>query len=664
MIWQKLLLPTLLAVALQPASLSAQGNARPFAFGQAQQQIEASSVVQWSHTLSDSGLVFQAAVKRPWHLYDIDLPQGGPTSTEFVLEEIQGAQPRGSVRNLTTPVAYDDKVFGMTLRMHQDTAAFFLPLEVTDTEHLAIKGYIRFMVCNDETCLAPCNLDFRSGRESLLSDSDTAAETTAAVGGDISDRLSSQPQLWAPVIEELQAFGAQATGPDRSLWRLFALGFLGGLLALLTPCVWPIIPMTVSFFLKRTRSRRKAIQDALCYGASIVVIYLLMGLGITLIFGASALNNLATNALFNLLFFLLLVAFALSFFGLFDIVLPASWANKMDKRSDSTSGLVSIFFMAFTLVLVSFSCTGPIIGTLLVEAASQGSLTGPAVGMGGFALALALPFSLFAVFPNMMQSLPKSGGWLNSVKVVLGFFELAFSLKFLSVADLAYGWGILPRELFVALWIVIALCTGLYLLGVIRFPHDDKGKKRIKALPLTLALLCFGFAAYMVPGLLGAPLKSISAFAPPMSTQTIKLFGEQLEADFLDYEQGMAYAREHGKKVLVDFSGYGCVNCRKMENAVWQDPRVKDYIRGHYVLISLMVDDKTALPSPLIIEEYGQRRKLRTVGDKWSYLQRHKFGANAQPFYVIVDTDGRPLAPAFAFSENPDDFLKFLQMPQ
>ncbi|MBQ7162690.1 MAG: thioredoxin family protein [Bacteroidales bacterium] len=647
------LLTILLTVILLPSVLSAQGKARPFAFGQAQQQIDATSIASWTHTLSDSGIVFQASIKQPWHLYDIDLPQGGPTSTEFVIEEIRGAQIRGDVRCLTTPVAYHDKVFGMQLRMHQDTAAFLLPLALSHSGPLDIKGYIRFMVCNDETCLAPCNLEFQLGHQTT--DSSLAA---------MPDQLSPQPNLWTPVIAELQAFGTETAGKDRSLWRLLGLGFLGGLLALLTPCVWPIIPMTVSFFLKRTRSRRKAIHDAFYYGASIVVIYLLMGLGITLIFGASALNNLATNALFNLLFFLLLVAFALSFFGLFDIVLPASWADKMDKRADSTSGLVSIFFMAFTLVLVSFSCTGPIIGTLLVEAASQGSLTGPAVGMGGFALALALPFSLFAVFPNMMQSLPKSGGWLNAVKVVLGFFELAFSLKFLSVADLAYGWGILPRELFVALWIAIAVCTGLYLLGVIRFPHDDKTKKRIKALPLTLAILCFGFAAYMVPGLLGAPLKSISAFTPPMSTQTIKLFGEQLEADFLNYEQGMTYARQQNKKVLIDFSGYGCVNCRKMENAVWQDPRVKDYIRRHYVLISLMVDDKTALPAPLVIEEYGQRRKLRTIGDKWSYLQRHKFGANAQPFYVIVDTEGRPLAPAFAFSENPDDFLRFLQLPQ
>jgi len=662
-------LTTLLLLSL-PLNLPARSEARPFSFGQAQQPIEAISVVSWTVAVvadgQDTGLLAKARVRQPWHLYDINLPQGGPNSTEIVLEELQGVSPGGPLRSLTAPVSYYDKVFGMQLRMYPDTALFFQPLHITDPGKFSMKGYLRFMACNDETCLAPYTLEIELDEEALLPGNSTPplqTSTAAATGQDgLPEGLSPQPELWTPVIGELQAYGTHS-GTDRSLWRLFALGFLGGLLALLTPCVWPIIPMTVSFFLKRTRSRRKAVQDAAVYGLSIIVIYLLMGLGITLIFGASALNSLATNALFNLLFFLLLVAFALSFFGLFEIVLPASWSNKMDMKADSTSGLLSIFFMAFTLVLVSFSCTGPIIGTLLVEAASQGSLTGPAVGMGGFALALALPFSLFALFPNLMQSLPKSGGWLNSVKVLLGFFELAFSLKFLSVADLAYGWGILPREAFLVLWIAIALCAGLYLLGIIRFPHDDKTRRRKGILPVTLSLLCFAFALYLVPGLLGAPLKSISAFSPPMSTQTIKLFGEQLEADFLDYEQGVAYAREHNKKVLIDFSGYGCVNCRKMENAVWQDPRVQDCIRKNYVLISLMVDDKTALPESLTIEEYGQKRKLRTIGDKWSYLQRHKFGANAQPFYVILDTAGRPLAPSFAFSENADDFLRFLQEP-
>jgi thiol:disulfide interchange protein DsbD len=421
-----------------------------------------------------------------------------------------------------------------------------------------------------------------------------------------------------------------------------------------------MIPMTVSFFLKRTKNRQKAIQDATIYGLSIIVIYLLMGLLITGIFGASALNDLSTNAVFNLLFFALLILFAVSFFGAFELVLPASWTNKLDSKADSTSGILSIFFMAFTLVLVSFSCTGPIIGTLLVQAATMGSLFGPAIGMFGFALALAIPFAFFAIFPNMLQNMPKSGGWLKSVKVVLGFLELALALKFLSVADLAYGWRILDREVFLVLWIVIFALLGLYLIGKIKFKHDSD-LKYVSVSRLFMAIISFAFALYMVPGLWGAPLKAISAFAPPLYTQDFSLYEDEVHAQFDDYESGMAYAVRNNKPVIIDFSGYGCVNCRKMEASVWTDPQVKQILENEYVLITLFVDDKTKLPEVIEIEEYGKKRKLKTIGDKWSYLQRSKFGANAQPFYVLLDNEGKPLAPSYAYDENIAKYVQFLQ---
>ena len=442
---------------------------------------------------------------------------------------------------------------------------------------------------------------------------------------------------------------------------IFLAGFAGGLIALLTPCVWPMIPMTVSFFLKRSKSRAKAIRDALTYGVSIIVIYLVMGLVITGVFGASALNELSTNALFNILFFGLLVLFAVSFFGAFELALPASWTNKLDSKADSTTGILSIFFMAFTLSLVSFSCTGPIIGTLLVQAASMGNAVGPAIGMFGFALALSIPFTLFAIFPTWLQSMPRSGGWLNSVKVVLGFLELALALKFLSVADLAYGWRLLDREVFLTLWIIIFALLGAYLLGKIKFSHDSD-VKYVSVPRLFLAIISFAFSAYMVPGLWGAPLKAISAFAPPLYTQDFNLYEDEVHASFTDYEAGMAYANKVGKPALVDFSGFGCVNCRKMEASVWTDPKVKQIIENDYVLITLIVDDKTPLKETITIQEYGKTRKLKTVGDKWSYLQRSKFGSNAQPYYVLLNGEGMPLAPSYAYDESVDKYVAFLQL--
>lgn len=554
------------------------------------------------------------------------------------------------------------------------------------------------MACNDETCLPPDQIPFSFDKKSIHVDPTLAAnssttevdkedataiqpdtqvvaeeaselntpdpaakETPATTSPKASGSLTDSPNLWSPVIDQLKSFGdATVSAADTSWLFIFFAGFLGGLIALLTPCVWPMIPMTVSFFLKRTKDRKKAIRDAITYGLSIIVIYLVMGLLITGIFGASALNDLSTNAIFNILFFLLLVVFAVSFFGAFELVLPASWTSKLDSKADSTTGVLSIFFMSFTLVLVSFSCTGPIIGTLLVQAASMGTAVGPAIGMFGFALALSIPFSVFAIFPNMLQSMPKSGGWLNSVKVVLGFLELALALKFLSVADLAYGWRLLDREAFIVLWIVIFSLLGVYLLGKIKFSHDSE-VKYVSVPRLFMAIISFAFAIYMVPGLWGAPLKAISAFAPPLYTQDFNLYKNEVHAAFDDYESGMAYAKKVNKPVMIDFSGFGCVNCRKMEASVWTDPKVKQMLENDYVLITLMVDDKTKLPQPIEIQENGKTRKLKTIGDKWSYLQRSKFGSNAQPFYILLNDEGQPLGPSYAFNEDVSKYIQFLQ---
>ena len=418
--------------------------------------------------------------------------------------------------------------------------------------------------------------------------------------------------------------------------------------------------MTVSFFLKRNKDHSKAIREAIVYGASIVVIYVLLGLVVTWLFGASALNALSTNAVFNILFFLLLVVFAASFFGAFEITLPSSWSNKIDRKSENTTGMLSIFLMAFTLTLVSFSCTGPIIGFLLVAVSTQGSIIAPTIGMLGFAIALAIPFTLFAMFPSLLKSAPKSGGWMNVIKVTLGFIELAFALKFLSVADLAYGWHILDREVFVSLWIVIFGLLGIYLLGWLKFPHDDEGN-RTNVPRFFIAMISLAFAIYMIPGLWGAPLKAISAFAPPMNTQDFNLQKSAVEAQYTDYDEGMAAARRLGKPVMVDFTGFGCVNCRKMEAAVWTDPTVAEILNDKYVLISLYVDDKTPLEEPVQVIENGQQRTLRTVGDKWSYLQRTKVGANTQPVYVLLDNDGMPLNGSRSYDEDISEYVKFLR---
>lgn len=650
--------------------------------------------VKWEIKLEDSDssvktLLFSVKLDNGWHLYDMNLPEGGPISTSFNYETLKGVKTVGSpVPSKKATTVYDEQ-FEMNLSWYAHEVSFTQKLEITNPKAFKVEGYVEFMACNDENCLPPdkesfsfnqSNINVEKTLQAMAKVEDIPAEEladTVSVVEEVSEDVSvAKPNktadtegtssslvhsdLWEPVIEELKAFGdTTVTAADTSWLFIFFAGFLGGLIALLTPCVWPMIPMTVSFFLKRTKDRKKAIRDAVTYGVSIIVIYLVLGLLITGIFGASALNDLSTNAIFNIIFFLLLVLFAVSFFGAFEIVLPSSWTNKLDMKADSTTGIISIFFMSFTLVLVSFSCTGPIIGTLLVQAASMGSKVGPAIGMFGFALALSIPFSFFAVFPNMLQSMPKSGGWLNSVKVVLGFLELALALKFLSVADLAYGWRLLDREVFVVLWIVIFALLGFYLLGKIRFSHDSE-LKHVSVPRLFMAIISFGFSIYMIPGLWGAPLKAISAFAPPLYTQDFSLYDNEVHAAFTDYEAGMEYAKRNNKPVMIDFSGYGCVNCRKMEASVWTNIRVKDILEKDYVLITLIVDDKSKLPEPIEIVENGKTRVLRTVGDKWSYLQRSKFGANAQPFYVLLDGDGKPLSPSYAFDEDVSKYIQFL----
>lgn len=615
-------------------------------------------------------IVFTASIEHGWHVYSTDLGDGGPISATFNTDELTGARLDGKLRPVGKEVASFDKLFEMDVRYFEHTAQFVQKLELTGGTY-QVKGYLEYGACNDENCLPPTQVEFSfSGKAegtSVAAQTETQEEKVdtvapAVIGGadGSTSVVVSDNDLWSPVIDELNALGETTSQEDMSWLYIFVTGFVGGLLALFTPCVWPIIPMTVSFFLKRSKDKKKGVRDAWTYGASIVVIYVTLGLAITAIFGANALNALSTNAIFNIFFCLMLVVFAASFFGAFEITLPSKWSNAVDSKAEATTGLLSIFLMAFTLSLVSFSCTGPIIGFLLVQVSTTGNVIAPAVGMLGFAIALALPFTLFALFPSWLKSMPKSGGWMNVIKVTLGFLELAFALKFLSVADLAYGWRILDRETFLALWIVLFALLGFYLLGKIKFPHDDDDTK-VSVPRFFLALASLAFAVYMVPGLWGAPLKAVSAFAPPMQTQDFNLYNNEVHAKFDDYDAGMKYAREHGKPVMLDFTGYGCVNCRKMELAVWTDMKVADLINNGYVLITLYVDNKTRLPEPVKVMENGTERTLRTVGDKWSYLQRVKFGANAQPFYVLIDNEGKPLNKSYSYDEDIDKYVDFLQ---
>ena len=608
-------------------------------------------------------LIFKASIDEGWHLYGIDLPDGGPNPTTFTFDKVEGMTLNGDITPSRKPHEQVDMVFHLKLNWWEDKVDFYQDFTLNEPNGAyLVEASVRFQGCNDGSCIPPSTetFDFKGGNVvSQNTPSEESLHTDDKTSNAPSAQETAANKWWNPVEFTDGASDNTASIAESSWWYIFLWGFIGGLVALLTPCVWPMIPLTVSFFLKKSNSRRRSIADAFTYGCAIVVIYLVLGLAITLIFGASKLNDLATNAVFNLLFFLLLVVFAISFFGAFDIKLPSKWSNSVDSKAERTTGILSIFFMAFTLVLVSFSCTGPIIGTLLVEAASVGDITGPAIGIGAFALALAIPFTLFAIFPSWLKEMPRSGGWLNSVKVVLGFLELALSLKFLSVADLAYGWGILDREVFVSLWVIIFVLLGMYLLGKLRFSHDAP-LDHVPVGRFFLSLISLAFAVYLIPGLWGAPLKSVSAFVPPLYTQDFNLYEGGNFKVFHDFDEGMAYANENNRPVLVDFSGYGCVNCRKMEGAVFDTQEVSSIIKEKFVLITLMVDDKTSLEKNIEVNENGKAVMLKTIGDKWSYLQRSKFAANSQPYYVMLDNEGKPLASPYYYDENVAKFVEWL----
>lgn len=645
------------------------------------------SVSQKRVSPTEVDVIFSGSIDNGWHVYSVSLPSGGPTSATLTVEHATGAKPQGGLRAVGKEININDAVFGMRVRYFEHSVQFVQRFTITDKRY-SISGYLEYGACDDHMCLPPQSVDFSYSGEGIkdataaaAAASTTADEAQPATNSDTAvadflatDTAATAPDtvkadtavsslnsdLWTPVISEMRSFEPNA--PSRSLWYIFLMGILGGLVALLTPCVWPVIPMTVSFFLHRSSNRRQGLMDAVIYGVSIIVIYMALAVLITAIFGPRKLNELATNAPFNIFFFLLLLVFALSFFGCFELTLPSSWGNKTSSKASRTTGLLSIFLMAFTLSLVSFSCTAPVVGLLLVEAATSHNWVAPAVGMFGFALALALPFTLFAMFPSWMKKAPKSGAWMNTVKVVLGFIELAFSLKFLSVADLAYGWHILDRETFLALWIAIFFLLGLYLIGVYHFRSDGDNPKPQPVVSVMLGLVSIAFGIYMVPGLWGAPCKAVSAFAPPMYTQDFNLYkAGEVRAKYTSYDEGMAAAKALHKPVLLDFTGFGCVNCRKMEAAVWTDPTVAKLLSNDYVLISLYVDDKTPLPK--VVEEKsadGKTHKLRTVGDKWSYLEETKFGFLGQPFYVPLDNNGKPLCGSFEYKEDAKAFAEFL----
>lgn len=629
---------------------------------------------------AEAEIVFSGRIEAGWHIYSTDLGSSGPTEASFHVNKADGIELVGKLMPRGKEKSHFDQMFGMNVRYFEGTAQFVQKIRFTKPTY-AIDAYLEYGVCSDENCLPPGEVALKKSGKSpavAAATEPAAAEVVKTAAPVVADSTvapadsavapvtaSTETLWWQPVTEQLEALDSEANIANHSLWYIFIVGFIGGLLALVMPCIWPIIPMTISFFLKRAKDdRRKGIKDAMTYGLSIVVIYLGLGLLITAIFGPSKLNELSTSAVFNVILFLLLLVFAFSFFGWFEIKLPDRWANAVDSKASSTTGLISIFLMAFTLVLVSFSCTAPIIGLLLVQTVTTGDWLAPTIGMLGFALALALPFTLFALFPSWLKSAPRSGSWMTTIKVVLGFVELAFSLKFLSVADLAYGWHLLDREVFLSLWIVIFGAMGLYLIGKLKFQEDAVGGEIDKPMPVPciMAGLCaIAFAIYMVPGLWGAPCKAISAFAPPINTQDFNLNTKTVEAHYLSYEEGMAAAKAQGKPVLIDFTGFGCVNCRKMEAAVWTDPTVADMLNNQYVLISLYVDDKTPLAEPVEVSLNGQQRTLRTVGDKWSYLQASKFGANAQPYYIAIDNDGRPLNHAYGFKEDVAAYIDYLQ---
>ena len=688
---RKILLSLMLFVTT--LNLNAQfGNVEPVTF-------EENVVVNGA----DGAIEFEAYIEQGFHLYSTDIPEGGPTPMEVTYSVVEGAEIVGALQPGDGAVTEMDQMFEMVVSYFNESAVFTQKVKFLGGKY-RIKGTLRFQSCSDSNCI-PGRYDFDITGETVVEKpvvkeeakpvvpvvkkeekpavkpvskepvkqeekAEEAAVKEEAAAPAVEEKVElpvvvaenkEMSSIWEPVVDKIALQNEAEETNNRSIWITFILGFGGGLLALLTPCVWPIIPMTVSFFLKRSKGRKQAVREALIYGASIIVIYLVLGLAVTLIFGAGALNALSTNAIFNIIFCLMLLVFGASFLGGFEITLPSSWTNKIDEKAGNTSGLLSIFFMAFTLTLVSFSCTGPIIGFLLVEVSTSGEIFGPAVGMLGFALALALPFTLFALFPSLLKQTPRSGSWMNTIKVVLGFVEIAFALKFFSVADLSYHWGLLDRETFLALWIALFAILALYLLKIIHLPHDDESDKKASVPGFFMGLVSLAFAIYMIPGLWGAPCKAISAFAPPMSTQDFSLYDNSFHPHVDDYELALEMGRREGKPVLLDFTGHGCVNCRNMEASVWSDDRVIDIMRDDYIVASLYVDDRTPLAKPFEVEVNGKKIMLETVGDKWTYLQGHRFGANAQPFYVLVDGDGNPLCGSYSFNLDVDAYIDYLE---
>ena len=635
-------------------------------------------------------LRFTATIDPGWNIYGTDIPAGGPIPTAIEFEEGPGYRKVGNLRYPEPEVKFDPN-FNMDLSMFAGTVTFRQTVEIISSSAVTIKGELSFMSCDDKSCLPPDFIDFSFNLPG------TGLAETAPVSPPLAPETDLEVETEPEVVDvengELVVVDEEAELPlymapedERTgLGWDFLKGFFGGLLALLTPCVFPMIPLTVSFFLRNAGNRARAVRDALMYGFTIIFAYVVLGLAISMIFGPDTLNALATSPGFNIFFFALLIFFAASFFGAFELTMPASWSNALDSKADKTGGLIGVFLMGLTFVLVSFSCTGPLVGFLLVEAATGGNVFSPAVGMFGFSLALAIPFSLFAVFPTALKSLPKSGGWMNAVKVILGFIVLAFSLKFLATADAVGQWGILGREVFLALWISIFLLMGLYLIGKIRFAHDSE-LKYLSVPRLMLAIATFAFVFYLVPGLWGAPLRAVSSFLPSPTTQDFDLsrlsaapaadpamagiyVGESVKEGphglmaFTDYYEGLEAARKAGKPIFLDFTGLGCANCRKMEAAVWSDPRVQQHLRNDFVKISLFVDDRTTLPEEeqFVSSAMGRERHIRNVGQKWSVFQAERYGVNTQPYYVILDHDENLLAPPYGYDTNVDRYLEFLQ---
>ena len=626
--------------------------------------------VQWEtevEKISDTEykLISIAYIESGWHLYSQDVPENGPIPTSFTYNLSDSTIDLVGETTEEEGHEIDDPVFEMRIKFFEDQAQFVQKISLEKPVG-SISGSVEYMVCDDERCLPPTEKKI-----TFILDENLASEVDAG-----EDNKAEEKEIEVENDEELVVNNPEE---ERSFWGIFIVAFLSGFAALLTPCVFPMIPMTVSFFTKQSKSRAAGIRNAIFYGISIVVIYVLLGSLVTLIFGADSLNALSTNVWFNIIFFVLLVVFAVSFMGAFEIVLPSSWGTKIDSKADK-GGFIGIFFMALALAIVSFSCTGPIVGTLLVEAASKGGIA-PIVGMLGFSLAIALPFGLFAAFPGWLNTLPKSGGWLNTVKVTLGFLELALAFKFLSNADLVLQLHILEREIFLAIWIAIFGMLALYLFGKIRLPHDSK-VDHISVGRLITGLVALIFTIYLIPGLWGAPLKLISGFPPPLqysespdgigatgagianSTEGLPegaKYGPNNIVSFLEYEDGLEYAKQNDLPVLIDFTGHACVNCRKMEERVWSEPQILEILKNEVVLVSLYVDDKRDLPESEQYVSETTGKEIETVGNKWSDFQITRYKANAQPFYVLIDHNEEKLIAPSAYEPDADEYYNWLK---